>query len=231
MERLMPNTDAPELLPCPWCNGSPTLSSNETKKSYPDTWFVICKACNARGPEQYDGTPLAPPDAIVQPTVSHADCMRNAIAAWNTRASPAADAADRMWRHEKRGTVYREIGRAELQIATLDVVEGSCLVIYRGADGKLWARQEDEFEDGRFVEMAANPAADAQARHAADLEALVQKDERIRMLEKALAKLVNEVSVVIGIGEVALRHEVGNTNVNVLILRVEEAGAALGGWG
>jgi hypothetical protein len=57
------------------------------------------------------------------------------------------------WRHVKRGTVYEEIGRAELQIATLDLVDGSDLVIYRGEDGKLWARQEDEFLDGRFVEI------------------------------------------------------------------------------
>jgi hypothetical protein len=60
---------------------------------------------------------------------------------------------DRQWRHIKRGTLYTEIGRAELQIATLDLVDGSFLVIYRGEDGKLWARQEDEFEDGRFEEV------------------------------------------------------------------------------
>ena len=53
------------------------------------------------------------------------------------------------WRHVERGTVYEEIGRAELQ-AAMDLIEGDTLVIYRGEDGKLWARQEDEFEDGRF---------------------------------------------------------------------------------
>jgi hypothetical protein len=60
-----------------------------------------------------------------------------------------------LWRHVKRGTVYREIGRATLQIATVNVVEGSTLVIYEGADGRLWARQEDEFEDGRFEMVIA----------------------------------------------------------------------------
>ena len=53
------------------------------------------------------------------------------------------------WRHKKRGTVYTEIGTAELQMAT-DLVDGSFLTIYQGDDGKLWARQEDEFHDGRF---------------------------------------------------------------------------------
>lgn len=58
-----------------------------------------------------------------------------------------------LWKHKKRGTVYAELGRAELQIATLEVVEGSELVIYRGEDGKLWAREASEFEDGRFEKM------------------------------------------------------------------------------
>jgi hypothetical protein len=61
--------------------------------------------------------------------------------------------SDRKWRHIKRGTLYTEIGRAELQIVNWNVVKGSRLVIYRGEDGKLWARQEDEFEDGQFEEV------------------------------------------------------------------------------
>src|SRR5579875_2303715 len=54
------------------------------------------------------------------------------------------------WRHKKRGTTYTEIGRASLQTATGSVSEPATLVIYRGEDGKLWAREEGEFEDGRF---------------------------------------------------------------------------------
>ncbi|MGB9154385.1 MAG: DUF1653 domain-containing protein [Alphaproteobacteria bacterium] len=55
-------------------------------------------------------------------------------------------------RHKKRGTTYEVIGYAELQMAH-DVVDGSCLIIYRGEDGKLWAREEGEFEDGRFEDV------------------------------------------------------------------------------
>jgi hypothetical protein len=55
-------------------------------------------------------------------------------------------------RHKKRGTTYEVIGTAELQMAT-DLVDGAFLTIYRGEDGKWWARQEDEFEDGRFEEV------------------------------------------------------------------------------
>ena len=55
------------------------------------------------------------------------------------------------YRHVKRGTVYEVIGEASLQIATNDLVDGDHLIIYRGKDGKLWAREEGEFHDGRFV--------------------------------------------------------------------------------
>lgn len=61
------------------------------------------------------------------------------------------------WRHVGRGTTYAELGRAELQMSQDLLVEGSTLVIYRDADGKLWARQEDEFEDGSF-ERVTPPA-------------------------------------------------------------------------
>ncbi len=68
--------------------------------------------------------------------------------------SPNSTQTTRQWRHKKRGTAYEEIGRAELQDATGSATEGCTLVIYRGEDGKLWARQENEFEDGRFEEVS-----------------------------------------------------------------------------
>jgi hypothetical protein len=60
----------------------------------------------------------------------------------------------RQWRHRKRGTAYVEIGRATLQAATGPAGEGDTLVIYRGEDGRIWAREVHEFEDGRFEEAS-----------------------------------------------------------------------------
>lgn len=54
------------------------------------------------------------------------------------------------YRHIKRGTVYTMIGTAELQAAQPQC-EHAALAIYRGEDGKLWARNTAEFHDGRFV--------------------------------------------------------------------------------
>lgn len=63
-----------------------------------------------------------------------------------------SEITNRRVRHKKRGTTYTVIGTAELQMAT-DLVDGAHLTIYRGEDGKWWARQEHEFEDGRFEDM------------------------------------------------------------------------------
>lgn len=60
------------------------------------------------------------------------------------------------WRHRTRGTLYEEVGRAELQAADRNLphpTEQDTLVIYRGDDGKLWARWDVEFEDGRFERL------------------------------------------------------------------------------
>jgi len=54
-----------------------------------------------------------------------------------------------VWRHKKRGTLYREVATATLQ-AGAAVYEGAQLVIYQGEDGQYWARPIDEFLDGRF---------------------------------------------------------------------------------
>jgi hypothetical protein len=55
------------------------------------------------------------------------------------------------WRHVKRGTVYEVLGDAELQDAAgFGQHEHACLTIYRDEDGKLWARNSAEFQDGRF---------------------------------------------------------------------------------
>jgi hypothetical protein len=66
-----------------------------------------------------------------------------------TAAGGEVDAGQH-WQHVKRGTVYEIVGSASLQMSA-DLVDGSDLVVYRGEDGKLWAREEGEFTDGRFT--------------------------------------------------------------------------------
>ncbi len=58
------------------------------------------------------------------------------------------------WKHKKRGTVYEEIGRAKLQAADPGgLTDMDAMVVYRGADGQLWVRPADEFEDGRVEKV------------------------------------------------------------------------------
>ena len=64
----------------------------------------------------------------------------------------------RIWRHKQRGSVYFEIGRGELQSAAAPSWEGATMVVYRGEDGKLWVREQREFDDGRFEELHAGAA-------------------------------------------------------------------------
>ena len=58
--------------------------------------------------------------------------------------------------HMKRGSTYVKIGTASLQAGS-PVVEGVALTIYRcEKTGRLWARPESEFNDGRFEEIYEN---------------------------------------------------------------------------
>lgn len=60
------------------------------------------------------------------------------------------------WQHVKRGTVYRELGRGELQFngyPNEGLLEGARLVAYQGEDNRIWFRLESEFEDGRFTKI------------------------------------------------------------------------------
>ena len=63
-------------------------------------------------------------------------------------------------RHVKRGTEYEVIGNASVQAGSL-IHENDILVVYRGHDGKLWARPAHEFNDGRFESLPTPPEPEA----------------------------------------------------------------------
>jgi hypothetical protein len=74
------------------------------------------------------------------------------VGALRTVAAALAPAPGReVWRHVKRGTTYEVIGLAKLQNAHDAVLhDNHVMVIYQGDDGQLWAREQNEFKDGRF---------------------------------------------------------------------------------
>jgi hypothetical protein len=84
------------------------------------------------------------------------DVANIAMMIWTNkgRSVGLVEAPPLKWRHVKRGTEYVEIGRAELQMNFDGLVDGSSMVVYRGDDGKLWVREEGEFEDGRFERVS-----------------------------------------------------------------------------
>ncbi|MFG1260087.1 hypothetical protein V5F79_22425 [Xanthobacter flavus] len=79
--------------------------------------------------------------------------------------APAAEEFRPTHRHIKRGSEYRVIGEAEAQVSTGDyrpdwtverrIADGDRLTVYQGADGKLWVRFTDEFNDGRFIRLTS----------------------------------------------------------------------------
>lgn len=61
-------------------------------------------------------------------------------------------------RHIARGSLYSIVGEASLQVSTdRSIAEGEILTVYRSEDGKLWARHEAEFRDGRFERLDGEP--------------------------------------------------------------------------
>lgn len=67
-----------------------------------------------------------------------------------TMHSPRVIDRQRRWLHKKRGTTYTEIGRGKMQ-SEMRPLDMEPVVIYRAdADGSLWVRLAEEFEDGRF---------------------------------------------------------------------------------
>jgi hypothetical protein len=64
-------------------------------------------------------------------------------------AEQPPEPAQQIYRHKQRGGAYTVLGQACLQTAR-PIQDDQELVVYRGEDGRLWARPFDEFYDGRF---------------------------------------------------------------------------------
>lgn len=76
-------------------------------------------------------------------------------------AAPAPEGGAVRYRHKKRGTEYTLIGvgRAQGELQDDDPV-----VLYRGDDGGLWVRHQVEFCDGRFEQVSALAALQAEQK-------------------------------------------------------------------
>lgn len=63
-------------------------------------------------------------------------------------------------RHVKRGSLYNLIGEGKLQMNEADgnLSDNYPMTLYQGADGQLWARPTDEFNDGRFERLERDEA-------------------------------------------------------------------------
>lgn len=70
-------------------------------------------------------------------------------------------------RHKKRGTDYMLLGIGKMQAENWHEHDGMAeqnpsidmreVAVYRGADGQLWVRPREEFEDGRFELLPSPP--------------------------------------------------------------------------
>ena len=103
------------------------------------------------------------------------DKMRAALAV----ASVGGVLAERHVRHLKRGAVYAVLGAATAQVSCGTVPasgrtpagrilrDDATVVVYVGADGRLWVRFPDEMNDGRFETIA--PGDDGRPNEVAEV--------------------------------------------------------------
>jgi hypothetical protein len=77
--------------------------------------------------------------------------MSESTKAATTIGSGESDAGMR-FKHRVRGTCYTVLGRAVLKTKQ-PVSDEQELIVYVGADGRLWVRPLAEFYDGRFEKL------------------------------------------------------------------------------
>ena len=81
--------------------------------------------------------------------------------------SPLVAAAEAPTHRHRKGGLYRLLGVAQ------HTETGEVLAVYRGQDGRLWARPKAMFEDGRFTPLEPAEAVGADAAWRARAEAAV----------------------------------------------------------
>jgi hypothetical protein len=77
--------------------------------------------------------------------------------------------AGSLWRHKKRGSVYRVIdGSAQVQAPEdSGLTDYEVVVVYQSKAGETWVRRHSEFLDGRFEKLSEPPSKEWQTRMAA----------------------------------------------------------------
>lgn len=109
----------------------------------------------ASAPDGWKMMPPAPTDEMKNAVrnIAGAQALAFGLAAYGTffEYSPPVFESKEFWpthRHKKRGGEYMVVHEGRLQVD--GDLDDERVIIYRGADGKLWVRPSYEFNDGRF---------------------------------------------------------------------------------